>query len=353
MAGTQRMTKVVLEDLVANKGLPRDVASALATNLERAEALADEERASGERSIPPEVAALDAELAETKAALANELEAPRFEDVLVPDDLVAAEEARPEDAVPAIAQELPLDAPFEGFGETEEEAPAPNAVATARMRRITTPTEPAESVIIDESVTLAAAVAAHNARAAAAKAKSDPPARAPAPSSPDALKTKLARKFTSFADDLNERLVDFRIGAAWWSVELTAPEGMSTAGGKQALQHLRLRPRRPGFTDFVGGSVDAGGKYAELRDYEYVCIVHALRFANQPLALSEAEWEQLLRRLEVELAGMEVATHRVSAPKEVRAERARLKRVPTAAIAAFAVITLLALLVVWRVLASL
>ena len=70
----------------------------------------------------------------------------------------------------------------------------------------------------------------------------------------EALRTKLARKFTSLADEVNECFEGFHIGGGDYVVELLAPEGVSTGGGKQALQHLRLRPRRPGFSVIVAGS---------------------------------------------------------------------------------------------------
>ena len=43
------------------------------------------------------------------------------------------------------------------------------------------------------------------------------------------------------------------MGAGDYVVELTVPEGPSTAGGKQSLQHLRVVARRKGYPTVVAG----------------------------------------------------------------------------------------------------
>lgn len=173
--------------------------------------------------------------------------------------------------------------------------------------------------------------------------------RQKAPPDPAALQTRLARKFTTIADLVNDGFTEFRIGAGSWGVELTAPEGMSTSGGKQRLQHLRLRPRRPGFANIVGGSVDAESKLAELRDYDYVRVVHELRF-KKPVEVTEQEWEQFLRKAELELRAQDIQSVRVGPPKDVVAEYAATRTpISRPMIAAFAAIVLLASFVIWRV----
>lgn len=171
--------------------------------------------------------------------------------------------------------------------------------------------------------------------------RSDPPAA-------DALRTAQAKKFVSLADDVTEGFAEFHIGGGDYVVELTAPQGPSTGGGKQALQHLRLRPRRAGFAVIVGGSVDGVQKRAELRDFEYVKVVHSLRFKD-PLDLSAAEWEQFLRKAEVVLKQAEIATMRIPAPLDLL-RQASAKKISRPMLAAFIIVTLLASFVVWRVL---
>jgi hypothetical protein len=172
------------------------------------------------------------------------------------------------------------------------------------------------------------------------------------------LRTRLARKFTTLADQVTEGFGDFRIGAGWWGVELTAPEGMSTGGGKQMLQHLRLRPARQGHAVLVGGVVNAVTKTAELRDHAHMDMVYRARF-GRALEITAAEWEQFLRKAEVVLHQEQIRTERVAAPRELRmlAQSGRAAdlgaRRRMAAAIAFGISTAAAALVVWRVVVAL
>ena len=166
------------------------------------------------------------------------------------------------------------------------------------------------------------------------------------------MRTRLARRFTTLADEVTEDFVEFRIGAGAWAVELTAPEGMSTAGGKQALQYLRLRPRRQGHAVLVGGVVNAVTKTAELRDYVHIARLYRARF-DRELEITSGEWEQFLRKAEVVLKGEGISTSRVSAPHDARLlshdgqEAMGWQR--TAAAIALAVVVFLVTLLGWRV----
>lgn len=169
------------------------------------------------------------------------------------------------------------------------------------------------------------------------------------------LRTRMARKFTTLADEVTEDFSEFSIGAGAWSVELTAPEGMSTGGGKRSMQHLRLKPKRQGHAILVGGVVDAVSQEADLRDYDHMMLVHRARFARD-LEISPGEWEQFLRKAEVVLQKSKIETRRVPPPREViaaleKTETALRKR--KIATIAFAVICFLVALVAWRVVASL
>jgi len=169
------------------------------------------------------------------------------------------------------------------------------------------------------------------------------------------LRTRLARKFTSLADNVTEGFGDFAIGAGAWTVELTAPEGMSTSGGKQVLQYLRLRPKRQGHVVLVGGGVNPVTKTAELRDHEHMDLIYKARF-GRTLEITAGEWEQFLRKAEVVLREEEITTTRVAAPREVRELSQRdasgtSKR--TLAALALGVVVFLAAMVMWRVMVAL
>jgi len=171
----------------------------------------------------------------------------------------------------------------------------------------------------------------------------------------EALRTKLARKFTTLADEVNECFEDFHIGAGDFVVELLAPEGVSTGGGKQALQHLRLRPRRQGYATIVAGSVNPLEKKGELRTFEHAALVQELRF-GKPLDIAPAEWEQFLRKAEVVLRLANIETTRVGPPKELLRDAGRKKlgtKLPPRVLAIFVVVLLLATAVVVRVIQTL
>ena len=189
----------------------------------------------------------------------------------------------------------------------------------------------------------------------AASLPSSPPPASDREPRIEVLRTRLARRFTTLADEVTAALADFRIGAGAWQPELTAPTGMSTGGGKQALQHLRLRPTRQGHLPLVGGLVNAGAKTAELRDHDYMVALQRARLGGKALEITPAEWEQLLRKAEMVLRAEGIATTRVTTPAELRAPGPGQPRVTsrTLAFVALGIIGPLALLVVWRVFAVL
>lgn len=167
------------------------------------------------------------------------------------------------------------------------------------------------------------------------------------------LRTRLARKFTTLADEVTAACAELQIGAGAWQPELTAPDGMSTASGKQGhIQHLRLRPKRQGHHVLVGGLVDLVEKRAELRTYASMVEAHEARFgSDEKIGFTEGEWEQFLRRAEVVLRAVGITCERVS-PKPDPALRRKRKPVisrTTIAAAALGFIAPSAVVVLWHV----
>lgn len=93
----------------------------------------------------------------------------------------------------------------------------------------------------------------------------------------------------AFADPLAGR-IPFRM-------ELAAPEGPSTGGGVQALQHLRLVPPGGG-TTFVIGSTSGVLLTAELRTLARLRQLHQQRFPGAALPLEAGAYGELLARVE-------------------------------------------------------
>jgi hypothetical protein len=89
-----------------------------------------------------------------------------------------------------------------------------------------------------------------------------------------------------------------RLGSAPAYVpELAAPDGDSTAGGKQALQHISLMPEGGGPT-LVVGTANTVDKRAELRTYGYVAAMYRKRFKGAPVPFDKAVFDNLLSRFQ-------------------------------------------------------
>jgi hypothetical protein len=171
----------------------------------------------------------------------------------------------------------------------------------------------------------------------------------------DALRTRMSRKFTTLAYEVTECFENFPIAGGAYVVELLAPDGISTAGGKLALQHLRLRPRREGQAAIVAASVNPVEKHAELRTFEHAFLVHQIRFAR-PFEISPDEWEELLRKIEIVLELANIESVRVGPSPDLLREARQKKlgrRTSPRALALFVVVLFLALLVVVRVVQTL
>ena len=136
----------------------------------------------------------------------------------------------------------------------------------------------------------------------------------------DDLRTRHTQKFVTLADSVTASFQDFVIGAGAWAVELTQPQGPSTGGGQQSLQHLRMRPRRNGFSVLVAGAVNPIAKLAELRDHDHITAMHEVRY-RQPLQITRQEWEQFLRKAEVVLNGAGIQSMRTPPPRELLDQR--------------------------------
>lgn len=79
-------------------------------------------------------------------------------------------------------------------------------------------------------------------------------------------------------------------------VELTAPQGQSTGGGKQALQHIRLVPD-DGSPTLVIGSVNKPGLKVELRTFAYTANMYNVRMKGKAFPIDEPRFSALIQRL--------------------------------------------------------
>ncbi len=85
-------------------------------------------------------------------------------------------------------------------------------------------------------------------------------------------------------------------GTTAYVPELSAPDGPSTGGGQQALQHIKLMPEGGGIA-LLMGSAHMVDKNAELRMFEHVDATHRQRFKGVPFACDPGKYEALLEQV--------------------------------------------------------
>src|SRR3954452_12894074 len=72
-----------------------------------------------------------------------------------------------------------------------------------------------------------------------------------------------------------------------YTAELSVPDGPSTGGGKQALQHLRLSPVEGGPSLSIG-TVHLVDKRVDLRTFKAVDEIHRQRFKGQAFSVEQS-----------------------------------------------------------------
>jgi hypothetical protein len=123
-------------------------------------------------------------------------------------------------------------------------------------------------------------------------------------------------------------------GPVNYTPELSTPEGPSTGGGKQALQHVKLVPDS-GAT-LVIGTANMVEKSCELRTFRHMDDVHRQRFKGSPFNADPAQYTALLEDLRAFFAGQHytVSMHdaaAVSRPMPAVASASRPVAIPTVA----------------------
>jgi hypothetical protein len=108
-------------------------------------------------------------------------------------------------------------------------------------------------------------------------------------------RTQFAMRALTLADYFNAKVGDRRVSG--YQVKLAAPDGPSTGGGKQALQHISLIPDAGGAT-ITAGSANPVAKTAELRSYRYLEQLHRQRFGGKGFLLDKVNYNELLKRMQ-------------------------------------------------------
>jgi len=108
----------------------------------------------------------------------------------------------------------------------------------------------------------------------------------------DAKRTMVAQSAVDLAGYFTQLFQSVRVGGGCpRRPVLVAPEGMSTAGGRQARQSICLQPDVPGFTTVTVGFVDIGTRTAELRTFAALDQMHRQRFPNRPFDVEATQYQ--------------------------------------------------------------
>jgi hypothetical protein len=104
--------------------------------------------------------------------------------------------------------------------------------------------------------------------------------------------TVAALRAVSLAELFEARFEHGLAGPVRFRVELSAPDGPSTVGGKQALQHIKLIPEGGGLAVLIG-SANTTGMVAEIRTYEHIAALYAKRFRGAKLPVDVTHYYEL------------------------------------------------------------
>ncbi|MDP9001001.1 MAG: hypothetical protein M3O46_12910 [Myxococcota bacterium] len=121
------------------------------------------------------------------------------------------------------------------------------------------------------------------------------------------LQTYHALQASDLAAAMNDALKKVRVMPGDYAPELTEPQGPSTAGGVQAMQHLRLVPAQPGRPTLVVGHANHTEGKAELRTFDHVDAIHRHRF-GEALELDRAQYDEFLNVAKLVFGALHLTT---------------------------------------------
>lgn len=122
---------------------------------------------------------------------------------------------------------------------------------------------------------------------------------------PQVKYTQVAAKQLSLAELFEERFQAGLQGPLHFRVELSAPDGPSTGGGKQALQHIKL-VAPDGSGTIVIGSANAQAQTAEVRTFEQIAELYAQRYRGAAIPVDIVKYRELCQDLASFLRAMKL-----------------------------------------------
>lgn len=130
------------------------------------------------------------------------------------------------------------------------------------------------------------------------------------------LQTAFSVRANELAENFRNSLGKVRIGPSGYIPDMTAPEGPSTGGGIQSMQHLRLVAPEPGMPTLVVGHLDQRERTAQLRTFDHVDAICRERF-KQGAPFDSAQYEALLDSMQGFLTTSGMTVVRAGAPRKV------------------------------------
>lgn len=111
----------------------------------------------------------------------------------------------------------------------------------------------------------------------------------------DAKRTEVAQSAFNFSQYFTSHFEQTTVGGAVpRRVGITAPEGMSTAAGRQARQPILLHPEEPRGAVLTVGWVEVASRRAMLRTYDCLLGLHRARFRDRPFDVDETSYKAFL-----------------------------------------------------------
>jgi hypothetical protein len=142
----------------------------------------------------------------------------------------------------------------------------------------------------------------------------------------DDVRTMFAMQASALALQFNDMFGEVNIPPGYW-VDMTAPDGPSTGGGVQTLQHLRLHAPAPGPVLLIG-SVDCGEMKVMLRTFAFMLrLGQQRRFMLTVDPVGYSNFVARVRKL-YEALHFVVIIEDAAEPVEARPEPARALRPP-------------------------
>ena len=105
-------------------------------------------------------------------------------------------------------------------------------------------------------------------------------------------RTRVAEEAVGYSDLFGVSVGQVRVqGTCEFAPILKAPEGVSTAGGELARQHITLNPAVPSEASITVGWVDVSRKQSLLRNYARLQQIHQERSSAKAFSLDAASYQ--------------------------------------------------------------